>query len=105
MSRTTFILLPPCTRNRSTCLNNRLRQQHQGRRQRIIWSEPVAGTASVIDGDTLEIHGTRISLYGVARHAVSTQPRIASHPPRLAVRAGTFYLGITQTGARFFSKI
>ena len=28
-------------------------------------SEPIVGRASVIDGDTLEIHGTRIRLWGV----------------------------------------
>jgi len=27
--------------------------------------EPIVGTASVIDGDTIEIHGTRIRLHGI----------------------------------------
>jgi endonuclease YncB( thermonuclease family) len=29
------------------------------------WSDDIVGQASVIDGDTLEIHGTRIRLWGV----------------------------------------
>lgn len=28
-------------------------------------AEPVSGQASVIDGDTLEVHGTRVRLYGI----------------------------------------
>ncbi|WP_076367708.1 thermonuclease family protein [Phaeovulum vinaykumarii] len=31
----------------------------------LAWSETIAGTASVIDGDTLEIHGTRIRLSAI----------------------------------------
>jgi len=30
-----------------------------------IASEPVAGVATVIDGDTIDIHGTRIRLHGI----------------------------------------
>jgi endonuclease YncB( thermonuclease family) len=29
------------------------------------WADDLAGQASIIDGDTLEIHGTRIRLWGV----------------------------------------
>jgi len=31
----------------------------------IVASEPLVGVASVLDGDTIEIHGTRIRLYGI----------------------------------------
>ena len=41
----------------------------------------IAGTASVIDGDTLDIHGTRIRLHGIDAPAPRTPTPVA--PPWL----------------------
>ena len=43
---------------------------------------PIVGVASVIDGDTIEIHGVRIRLHGIMR------PRAASFAPARPASAG-----------------
>ena len=43
----------------------RSRDFHAAERRSIAHAEPLIGQASIIDGDTLEIHGTRIRLFGI----------------------------------------
>lgn len=61
-----------------------------------IWSplaaEPIAGRASVIDGDTIEIHGTRIRLEGIdapESRQICTE-RETGEPVRCGQRAAFF---------------
>jgi hypothetical protein len=38
------------------------------------FSDDLAGQASIIDGDTLEIHGTRIRLWGITSATATVNP-------------------------------
>ena len=50
-------------------------------------SEAVAGTASVIDGDTIEIHGRRIRLWGIDAPESAQTCKVAGKPWRCGQKA------------------
>jgi endonuclease YncB( thermonuclease family) len=49
--------------------------------------ETIAGRASVIDGDTIEIHGTRIRLFGIDAPESDQDCLVGGHPTRCGQRA------------------